>query len=268
MADSNQQAPASGASLGGGVHDWAEGTFPAGSRGGVAMTERRVVLATRAPLLARWQVAAPADGLSLFLIGWRVSPELEIDGGMPNSVARLLAGALSRAGALTYPCSSEPPPSADSRVQVLNARWLGERVRSALSHTPSKFWLVTTREPLAVRHLLDDGGFPWWLQGQSVLLSLANSEVAPERARLLKLMDPQRALRREDLTALSLLAVVQPGVDGDVAAVVSLSVDVEGEILAAIEREARECGFKWLLVSESDFADTLSEAGTAALGTA
>src|SRR5690606_3733254 len=118
------------------------------------------------------------------------------------------------------------------------------------------------------RQLFDDPGFPWWMQGQIALISAAETSAALERATLLKLMDPMQPIHRADLSALSLKAVIQPGVDGDVAAIISVDAETDAAIVGAIESSARESGFQWKATSEGDFARVLGDDGSVPTGTA
>jgi len=221
--------------------------------------DRKVLVGTRAPLAVSWQVAMPSDHLPFLLLGWRVAPELERDGGMPESVGVLLTDALLRVGVLSYPSSSEPSSSAAARFRLMTGGAMGERIRALLSRAPSKIWLVTATSSSVARQLFDDPGFPWWMQGQIALISATEPPADLNRSTLLKLMDPMQPMHRADLGALSLKAVVQPGVDGDVAAIISVDTETDAAIVAAIESSARESGFQWRTVPEAEFARVLSD---------
>jgi hypothetical protein len=56
------------------------------------------------------------------------------------------------------------------------------------------------------------------------------------------------------LTALDAQALVLPGVDGDVAALVSSTVEIEAKMLAALRMEAELGDFDWRVLNEEDFA--------------
>ena len=56
------------------------------------------------------------------------------------------------------------------------------------------------------------------------------------------------------LTVLGVDAAVFPGVDGDVAAVVSANKEVEARILADLRKEAEAASFRWRVLSEDEFA--------------
>jgi hypothetical protein len=227
-----------------------------------------VLVGTRGPLAMPWQVAMPSDQLPFLLLGWRVAAELERDGGMPASVGGLLTDALLRVGVLSYPSSSEPLSTTATQVRLMTGGARGERIRSLLSPTPSRIWLVSATSSSVACQLFDDPGFPWWMQGQIVLISAAEPSAALNRLTLLKLMNPMQPMRGADLRALSLKAVVQPGVDGDVAAIMSADTETDAAIVAAIESSARDAGFQWRTVPEAEFARVLSDESPVAPDTA
>lgn len=223
------------------------------------MKDRKVLVGTRGPLGSSWRVALPAGGLPFILLGWRVAAEIERDGGMPETVGMLLAEALLRVGVLSYPSSSLPAASTDTQIRPMIGAGLGNRLRAVLSRAPSKMWLVTATSPSVACQLFDDPGFPWWMQGQIALISASSSSVDLDRPTLLKLMDPMRPMRRDELHALSLKAVVQPGVDGDVAVIISIDSETDAAVVAAIEATAQKFGFQWHTGPEAEFASVLSD---------
>jgi hypothetical protein len=50
---------------------------------------------------------------------------------------------------------------------------------------------------------------------------------------------------------------LRPGVDGDVAGLLSLTDAIEQAVLAALESETRHAGFDWELLPEDAFIDLL-----------
>jgi hypothetical protein len=110
-----------------------------------------------------------------------------------------------------------------------------------------------------VRALFKEAGFPWWLQGQVALLSEPEApppDVAAEA--LLALIDDDWASRIGALVGEGVMGVVRPGVDGDVAGVLSMTAAFEQNLLAALEREAVEAGFSWAVLSEEEFGRQLA----------
>jgi hypothetical protein len=193
------------------------------------------------------------------LIGWRVQPEERIDAGVPREVAGVLARALAGTALVTFP-TSEPcaTTSETDTVQVLEATGVFRRLRDHASRTPSRIFLVSTRQAETVRALFEDGLFPWWMQGTLALLG-APQALAPRiaRERLLSIMDLP-PVDWSSLSELGVAAVLVPGVDGDVAALFSSASEFEGRFLSALEREARAADFEWVVsASEDDFAEQL-----------
>jgi hypothetical protein len=231
------------------------------------MSTGPAVLATRPPLTLPWQLAAPDGDLAFLLIGWSEALANQ-EGGIPEQFARVLADALVRVGRVTYLSSSAPPTSPNTSSRLLEPRGIASRLGSALGRAPGKFWAVTTSEPDVVSGLFDDPGFPWWLQGQLVVVSTGDSSPDLDREALLAFVDPAKSLTRGDLSSLGAVAVLRAGVDGDVAGIVSSSPGVEATVIESLQVAASEAGYAWLMLDEADFASALSDRGMATKGTA
>lgn len=222
-----------------------------------------VLVATQRPRASHWQLAAPDEGLAFLLVGWSLPPAPDRDDGMPKTIASAFVKALLRVGKLTYPSSSAPPSSPNTQSRLMKPRGIGAHLRTALGNEPSTFWAVTTTEPEIACDLFDDPGFPWWLQGQGALITRGESLPELDRAMLLAATDPAFTVTQAALSDLGAVALVRPGVDGDVAGIASPSGDVEAEILSSLEAAASEARMGWLLVDEESFATFLSDAGRA-----
>lgn len=101
----------------------------------------------------------------------------------------------------------------------------------------------------------DDAGYPWWLQGQVLLLS--PPDAAPpviERHQLLDLFEEDWSREVATLAAAGVAGIVRPGVDGDLAGLLSFTTGFEDALLAALEHEARGASFEWSVVAEEAFA--------------
>ena len=218
---------------------------------------------------AHWQLGAlpPARG-TVTLIGWSQSPPPP-DGGIPDPVARALAGALTSTSRVTFPSSHAFPSAASSwaecdgdHVRLLTRKGVAGRIAARLRGTPRNITFVSTRRSGCAMQLFGDEGFPWWMQGQIVLLS---QPAAPppeiDEPQLLALFDDDWIERADALAAGGVEAVVRPGVDGDVAALLARSAAFEQAILAALEREASRLDAEWEIVSEELFATKLSRSG-------
>lgn len=230
------------------------------------MRTRKVLLLCESPRGAQWQLEPPTHG-SLVLLGWRV-PDQDIEGGVPDEVASLLARALTRVAIVTFWCCREPAASSEDRVRIVQAPGRGERSWAAFSRVPlwpgpsrfpSKVILVSTRRPDVAKTLFNDADFPWWGQGQVILLS---SPAAPPPAiawrTLQSLFEATQPVDLGALAAIGVAAIVRPGVDGAVAGIMASTEEFERRLLSSIESEAGGFGFDWLVVPEDAFAEELS----------
>jgi hypothetical protein len=214
---------------------------------------------------SQWQLGPlpPARG-QLTLIGWNESPARP-DGGVPPQVARALAHAWTSDARATFPSSLAYPAagstwsdSGGDQVRLLTGGGVRGRIAAKLRGTPPNITLVSTRQPDSLLRVFDDEGFPWWMQGQIALLSKPDAPPPDiDEPQLLALFDDDWTARAAALAAERVEGIVRPGVDGDVAGVLTLSTAFEQAILAAIEREAHAAGAEWTVVSEELFAAKL-----------
>ncbi|MBN1605163.1 MAG: hypothetical protein JW940_00945 [Polyangiaceae bacterium] len=119
--------------------------------------------------------------------------------------------------------------------------------------------LVSTRAPEVAKTLFDDPAFPWWVQGQVVLIGNAPPMAVSSLENVLELVDPSTNIDAHQLAALGVLSCLRPGADGAVAAVVSSSETVHTALINAFELEARRDGFEWLDLSDLQFVDAVAE---------
>jgi hypothetical protein len=223
---------------------------------------RTSIFACRAARGRQWQLGPlpPARG-RLTLIGWS-QPAGGRDAGVPEEVARVLARALTSVARVTFPSSLESPaattvwsPLDNDMFRVLTGKGFGGRIMAKLKGTPPHIALMSTRRPETARRLFDDAGFPWWLQGQVVLLSEPDApppEIDGET--LLSLFGEEWTTRAASLAPAGVEGFVRPGVDGDVAGLLTLADPFEQVVLAALERETQLAGFDWEQLLESEFA--------------
>jgi hypothetical protein len=210
-----------------------------------------------------WQLGhLPPKSGRFALIGWK-EPGDAIEAGVPEAVAQVLARAftaLARVMFLADPAGLDGwTPLKGDAIKTLANEGLASRVAAKLRGAPSDIALVSTRHPETAMRLFDDAGFPWWQQGQIVLLV---GEDAPhrdsERADLgawnkdtvLDLFDDDWTTRAAPLASNGVAAVVRPGVDGDVAGLLALTEGFLHPALEAIARQARLAGFDWEMVPE------------------
>jgi len=196
----------------------------------------------------------------LTLITWSQAPEGH-DAGVPEEVARVLARALTSVARVTFPCSSVKPvatsgwsPMDDDLIRVLTGKGFGERIVARLKGKPRDITLTSTRRPETAMRLFDDPGFPWWMQGQVALLSGLDAPPPDIDEETLLALFEEDWTRRAASLAPGMEAILRPGVDGDVAGLLSLTDGFEQVVLAALESETRRVGFDWALLPEEAFA--------------
>lgn len=148
-------------------------------------------------------------------------------------------------------------PLADGGVapevaRVLARTWTSIARVTFLSSSARGSRLLSTTDPGVAMQLFEDAAFPWWLQGQLVLLSdpKADSSTVDERS-VLALIDDDWARRAAPLAAHGVEGVVRPGVDGDLAGVLALNDRLDSRMLASLEREAHQAGMSFSVVPEA-----------------
>jgi hypothetical protein len=226
---------------------------------------RASIFACRDPRGREWQLGPLPPGRGrLTLIGWSQPAETR-DAGVPENVARVLARALTSVARVTFPSSLVSPiatsmttvwsPLDGDLIRVLTAKGFGGRIVAKLRGTPPHIALMSTRRPETASRLFDDGAFPWWLQGQVVLLSEPDAPPPDiDEESLLALFGEEWTGRAASLAPAGVQGVVRPGVDGDVAGLVSLNDVFQEAVLTALETETRLAGFEWALLMEEAFA--------------
>ena len=223
---------------------------------------RTSIFACRDARGPHWQLGPlpPAAG-RLTLIGWSHSAERH-DAGVPDEVAGVLARAMTSVGRVTFLCSSVQSaatsswsPLGDDLIRALTGKGFGARLVAKLRGTPSDITLTSTRRPETAMRLFDDAGFPWWLQGQVVLLS--ESDAPPpdiDEEVLLALSEEDWTKHAASLAPVGIEGVARPGVDGDVVGLLSLTDAFEQVVLAGLASETRIAGFEWAVLPEEAFA--------------
>jgi hypothetical protein len=225
------------------------------------------IFACRDPRGLHWQLGPlpPATG-RLTLIGWSQTASRH-DAGVPEEVVRVLARALTSIARVTFPSSAAAAegatrawsPSGDDLVRALTGQGFGDRVVAKLRGRPPDVALMSTRRPETAGRLFDDASFPWWMQGQVVLLSSLDAPPPDlDEDALLALFGEDWTKRAAPLAAIGVDGIMRPGVDGDVAGLLSLRDEFEQVVLDALERETRPAGFDWALLPESAFAQANS----------
>jgi hypothetical protein len=220
--------------------------------------------ACRDPRGDQWQLGPlpPAAGTFL-LLGWRDTPP-DVDDGVSETVAQVLASALTAIARVTFlsskiPASATPGWTAHGAdlVRVLHAGAM-ERLSAFFHRWPADMALVSTRSASSAAALFDDPGFPWWMQGQLALLS--DAAAAPpdvDRATLLAMLQSDWTQHAVHPRHAGVSAVIRPGVDGDVAGVLCLETGLEERLLAALEAASRDARCEWRVVTEEELGALL-----------
>ena len=220
------------------------------------------ILACRDARATFWQLGPlPPDRGRLTLLAWRLNADTH-DGGVPSEVAQILARSWSAIARVTFLSSiigtqsaSDWSPSDAGMVRAMKAGGVLGRALARARGTPGGGALVSTRSADVAAQLFEDPGFPWWLQGQIVLLS--DPDATPpdvDGPTMLTLLDDDWAARAAALAAAGVHAGVRPGVDGDVAGVLALSDAFDVKLLESLEREARGAGLTWDVVAEASLS--------------
>jgi hypothetical protein len=137
----------------------------------------------------------------------------------------------------------------------MNAGGIWHRLTSS---GPRTFALVTTARPRVAAEAFNDPGFPWWMQAQFALISLVD---APEphitRDEILDLLSaPETA--EQLLQRHKLVACLSPGVDGDIAALLTLGEPEQHALLTVLHQIAAEANVPVITVEENDFSERLA----------
>ena len=222
---------------------------------------RTSVCVCRDPRGLQWQLGPlPPVAGRLTLIGWRQAVE-PIDDGVPEEVARVLAGALVSVARVTFASSSSGPAATNGwsqrggdLIRTLTRKGIGGRVVAKLTGAPPDIGLTSTKRPETVVRMFDEAAFPWWMQGQLALLSEPDAPPPDiDEPTLLALFEDEWTKEAASLARIGVQGIVRPGVDGDVAGLLSLSEGFEQGTLDALERETRLAGFDWSVLPEATF---------------
>ena len=217
------------------------------------MNPRDELLVTFMPKSSRWMLP-PSETGQLVMIGWRIAEGRPIDAGIPPLIAGVLGSAFTRSSWVSFFDASEPLTSARARVGKLVASDLGEQVRAVMQHVPRTVFQISTREREIAVAAFDARLFSWSMQGQVLLLS------APEHpprvltwVEMWSLISRERSITSAVLDSFDIEAALFPGVDGDVAGLVSSNRQIETRIVAALQSAAEAADVEWRVVSEEAF---------------
>jgi len=190
----------------------------------------------------QWQLPIDAPFGDRLLIGWRTQAPA-VEGGVPRSVAQLLAGALCRQGTVTFAKGLRPPVGAG----LVPRRWrLGRNF----------VWYSTRNVEEAAAGIFDDDMFSWSRQGQIVVVSADDEVPALEERHLALSSDSRLAGMLRDNGGRALLL---PGVDGDVAGLYTPDPTYGSAIRAEITDAARRLGVDTQMSDEETAARLLTD---------
>lgn len=225
------------------------------------------ILITHDAIGRNWQlgVLPPPKG-EFALIGWTQSAK---DGGVPSTVADALARGLTRFGRVTFlssslkarPGSQWKPQGPDYVGSFLFAVGRGWQTAIPLRLRRTELPLLSTTREEVVCSLFDDAGYPWWLQGQFVLLSpLVATPPKLDTHQLLpaELLGDEWSSCLSDLTEAGVDALMRPGVDGDVVGLVSRSPAAHRRVIENIRRAAADFSLDCHILPEDAFIKLLS----------
>jgi hypothetical protein len=215
----------------------------------------------------QWQLPAPPTTQGAFaLIGWSSDQR---DGGVPERIVDVLARSLATSGRVTFACSTLSAPDAPGWQMQGDEFVARHQTRSALGRMAARFsarapvdlMLLSTTSEQSVRRLFDDPGYPWWNQGQFVLVSRPGAS-APDFDRIA--FNPAKLFERDCSEGFALLqplgvqAMLCPGVDGDVAGLLCASTEIRDRFETILSHDAQAFGVSLLHVSEAEFVEGLA----------
>jgi len=214
-----------------------------------------------------WQLGSPSSKRGAFsLIGWSSDA---LESGVPERIVDVLARSLAAFGRVTFACSTisaaDTPgwqmQGSDFVTRCRTRSGLGRIAARFLARAPVDLVLLSTASEQAVRGLFNDAGYPWWGQGQFVLISSAGAS-PPDFDSIA--FDPATLFAREwsesfgRLPPLGVQAMLRPGVDGDLAGLLCASSEVRDRLEAILSRCAEESGVSVQRVSEAEFVDAVA----------
>lgn len=197
-----------------------------------------------------WSVGATADD-PVLLLGWPLQGK--VDAGVPVQVASVVAAALTALYEVSLPVASAPSPDRASRALELQSASLWNR---ALGR--EQRWLVTTRDPQLVQAAFDDEHFPWWHQGQVLLLSKAGTSVDAAATLMRSLLRNPMNAPRSVLHQHHVEAIVVPGIDGDVIGVRGASEATRRACFDAVVQAATQARVALKALDEAEFSGELA----------
>lgn len=208
----------------------------------------------------------PQVGKETWLIGWRQNPP-SFDAGVPGEIGAVLAGAFTKVGTVTFFCTPRDlPPASDNVSALISDRYRlfkrngwADRLFGWLRREPAEICLFSTHRPVMAARMFEIAAFPWSLQGQVGLLSIRTDQpLFLNDDILLRLLDADWTTASGLLATLPVDAVIQPGVDGDVAGILLLNNEIRNALLRSLEVGTINADMKWMVLTEDEFSSWLA----------
>ena len=202
------------------------------------MSKRSTVIVCPDPVESYWQLGEPpAPPAGLTLIGWKEDPR-PVDAGVPPVVAAIIASALTHSMRVTFlhPDLRSPVDATDwqsaaapgDSVRALPQGRLAARIMARLKRQPEAFQLYSTCDHNTAVKLFDVPD--WCLQGQVALLSSAESPPPNlDFQSVTALLGDSWARRVSELHSEGICGALRPGVDGDVAGLLTVTPGLHEE---------------------------------------
>ena len=219
------------------------------------------LVATRDASDPSWELRPDRRGRdNSLLIGWP-RRDHAVDAGVPGDVALLLARALCGLGSLTFPhpmaYAFNPGPEWRPVLGGLACVLVPDPWRDRPSS--HRLPLICTSDPEVARTLFDAEGFSWELLSQVAVLTLG--QLVPARldfSRWKALIERSGRDLERSLTEAGVTAILTPGVDGDVAELITLPPLSYEDVEARLDEECARAGVTFRVVPESSFERALS----------
>lgn len=226
------------------------------------------ILVSTSARSAQWQLDGFLGTPTSVLLGWQQTPRA-VDDGVPDEVASVLSRALCRYAQVSFLFSAPENIIAMHQKDSYSFQPIREEGVFALqvarwgSGRPPHLVIVSSSEPKVVFQLFDDGYFSWVLQGQTVFLSslldlIPDFRAVPTKAWQMKYQD----IPLDVINDYSLMGIVRPGVDGDVAGILFRSIQDRGYFLTALQEEAESSSMKFKRCDESEFMGSLANSAS------
>lgn len=214
----------------------------------------------REPRAAHWQLGPlPSEHGHVVLLGWRSLDDE--GGGVPDAVKQVLARAFTAVARVTFATSTLPADAPREWTACADGDWqrmltpLGSarRLVARLRGAPDLMGLRSTIQATSAQQLFDDGGFPWWLQAQTAVLSPGDAPPPDIDTGVWPALFDERWIETASAQHDARIdAVVRPGVDGAVAGILTWQDATQSRLLAALSHEATGAGLAWNECDEAD----------------